>query len=310
VPRARHLADQPLTVLPTGDAVPRVYRWLGAHATGPLLEPPGPDIGNWLAQGDAMLLGTYHWLPLLNGHTGFPPWAYRAMTPEFERLPTREALQTLVDLTGLEWVLVRRSRVPAAYFSAWETFARTNDAVHRIPEGDPDLLLHVTLKPRNTWAAALARTETPGGETALGTPLAPLDDSMVRGRVIAIASPRVRTGTNTFVAVTLDNTGPHTWPAMVPPGTDPAGGVELLVRWRRPEGTVVDEVRRPIPRDVAPGDTAHFRTMVTVPTTAGSYALELRVVQVGGATMNGVATARVPVVAVQDAASRSGAADC
>ncbi|HWP66519.1 MAG TPA: hypothetical protein VNO26_11450 [Candidatus Limnocylindria bacterium] len=298
VPRARHLADQPLTKLPTGASVPAVYRWLAQHASGPLLEPPGPDVGTWLAQADSMVLGTTHWLPLLNGHTGFPPWTYAAMRPEFARLPDREALQTLVDLTGLRWVLVRRARVSAAHFDAWTTFARTSDAVEVVPAGDTDLLLRVRLEPRRPWAAALARVTTPPGETALGTPLARLDDRTVRGSVAALMAPRAPAARRASVAITLRNAGAETWPAMVPPHAVRPGAVQLVVRWRRADAAAVEHVRA-IPRDLPPGDAVRFRITVDVPADPGPYMLEIGVRQEAGAAMSGVRAAQVPVEVVR-----------
>lgn len=296
VPRARHLAGQPLTVLPTGAAVPAVYRWLAANATGPLLEPPGPEVGNWLAQGDTMVLSLHHWLPLLNGHTGFVPWAYQAMTPEFARLPEREALQALVDLTGVQWVLVRRGRVPAVHFDAWERFARADGSVRREPAGEPDLLLRVTLRPRHEWAAALARMPPPDGRTALGTSLVPLDDADVRGRVTAVVAPRVGAAGRALLAIRVENAGTQTWPVMVPPGAPETGAVRLRMRWSAEDGAVALETSRAIPRDVAPGETVGFRADVEVPAAPGTYWLDVFVAQLGAAAMRGVKPDRVAIV--------------
>lgn len=141
-----------------------------------------------------MVLWLYHGLPLLSGHTGFPPWQYRAMGPEFARLPVRDAIQTLVDLTGLSWILVRRDRVPAPYFATWQSFAKASDAVHIEPAGGDDLLLGVLLRQRRGWETALAEDRRPDA-TALGTSLAVLDDDAVRGRVGVLAPSAVVTAT-------------------------------------------------------------------------------------------------------------------
>jgi hypothetical protein len=297
VPRARHLVDQPPTPLPVGAAVPGVYRWLARNASGPLFEPPGPSAANWLPQADAMVLSIQHWLPLLNGHTGFPPWQYQAVLPEMRRLPDREALQTLVDLTGLRWVLVRPERVPPGYFAAWEAFDRTDDAVARVPHGGPELLLHVRLAPRHAWAAALARGRALPGETALGTPLAPLDEARVRGRVIAGLAPRLAAGTTrASVVIAVANAGAETWPALVAPRAADPGVVRLAVRWRGEGGEIVDESFHSIPRDVIPGGTVRFRTEFRVPSQPGTYDLEVGVTQRAGAAMRGVVPAHASVV--------------
>jgi hypothetical protein len=297
VPRARHLLDQPLSTLPTGDAVPAVHRWLARHASGPLLEPPGPSDGNWLPQADAMVLSTYHWLPLLNGHTGYPPWQYRAVIPELNRLPARDALQTLVDLTGLRWVLVRNARVPPAYVAAWEAFARVDPSVERVRYGGPDLLLRVKLAPRHAWAAALASGRPAPGRTALGTPLAALNEAEVHGHVVARVNPRMRARAQRSPAwIVAANTGAQTWPALIAPRAPDAGVVRVLVRWRTADGRVASEALQPIPRDVAPGDTVRFRATIPVPPVPGAYRLEIGVVQRDGASMLGVTRQQVDVV--------------
>jgi len=287
-PRARHLLDQPLTALPTGDAVPAVDRWLATNASGPLLEPPAPTVANWLLQADAMVLSLYHRLPLLNGHTGFPPWAYAAIAPEIARLPEREALQTLVDLTGLEWVLVRRERVPSNYLARWEAFDRRDEAVERVQYGGPDLLYRVTLAPHHDWAQALALGQAQPDRTALGTPLATLDESDVRGRLTGRVPPRVRAGTTESVAVVVTNTGTQDWPALIAPGAPDAGAVRLVARWYASDASTAGETLHAITRDVVPGEPVRLRVEVPVPTDPGTYALELGVTQLKGATMRAV----------------------
>jgi hypothetical protein len=246
-----------------------------------------------------MVASLHHWLPLVNGHTGFVPWAYRAMTPEFARLPERDALQALVDLTGLGWILVRRGRVPETHFAAWERFARTDGSVRREPAGDPDLLLRVTLGPRRDWANALVRTPPPPGLTALGTPLAPLDEADVRGRLTASVSPRVPAAAKTVVAIRIENLGSQTWPALIPPGTPETGAVRLHLRWRAAGGAVVLETSRAVPRDVAPDDVLRFGVAADVPRTPGVYTLEASVAQVGGAPMHGVVSDPVAVAVTE-----------
>jgi hypothetical protein len=97
--------------VPVGENVPPVYRWLASDGEGaPLLELPiGPDLGafrrNAMAA-RAMYFSTYHWLPTLNGHTGYPPASYALIEGQAAKLPDPSALQVLVDCTGLRWILV------------------------------------------------------------------------------------------------------------------------------------------------------------------------------------------------------------
>src|SRR5262249_43115360 len=111
VPRATELPTLPRTTLPTGRRVAEVYRWLARSASGPLLEIPGPSLSTALAQSDAMVMSTYHFLPLVNGHTGYAPWWLPVVSEATSRLPAPAALQPVVDLTEVRWILVPHARV-------------------------------------------------------------------------------------------------------------------------------------------------------------------------------------------------------
>jgi hypothetical protein len=88
--------------VPLGSDVPVVYRWLAANGGGqPLLELP---MGY---EALAMYHSTYHWLPLLNGYTGYAPSSYGFLRNYAEQLPSAGALRVLVDCAGLHWILVR-----------------------------------------------------------------------------------------------------------------------------------------------------------------------------------------------------------
>jgi hypothetical protein len=110
--------------LPTRDALPSAYGWLAAHGQGaPLLELPiseRPSQSGWAwgrAGARAMYFSTYHWLPILNGYTGYRPHSAAAVDEIAGRLPRRDAVDALAACTGLRWILVRR--LPLAEESAW-----------------------------------------------------------------------------------------------------------------------------------------------------------------------------------------------
>ena len=96
-----------VTEVPSQQNVPAVYRWLGIHGEGgPLLELPVGKLQDEVLNGaEAMYFSTYHWLPILTGHTGYLPTSYQSLKPYFERLPDRQALQLLVDCTKLRWII-------------------------------------------------------------------------------------------------------------------------------------------------------------------------------------------------------------
>jgi hypothetical protein len=94
--------------IPVGTGVPPAYQWLARFSNGgPLLEWPVSK-SSLIESKDsawAMYYSTVHWLPLLNGTTGYMPAAYADLMSYARRLPDRDALEVLTACTGLEWVL-------------------------------------------------------------------------------------------------------------------------------------------------------------------------------------------------------------
>jgi hypothetical protein len=97
--------------VPVGADVPAVYGWLALHGEGrPLLElPVRPAYGRGQDAALAMYFSTYHWLPLVNGYSGYYPPSYEFIERNAARLPNAEALQALVDCTGVGWLLAKAS---------------------------------------------------------------------------------------------------------------------------------------------------------------------------------------------------------
>jgi hypothetical protein len=298
VPRARELPSLPRTALPTGADVPAVYRWLARSASGPLLEMPGPSLSSALAQGDAMVMSLVHHLPLVNGHTGFAPWWFPVVSDAVARLPQPGALQRVVDLTGLRWILVPRARVSSAELARWETFAEQNPEVERVSAGDADgLLLHVLLQPVRPWAAALAAGRPLPGRTLLGTPLAPLLESAARGRLDAVrAAETAVAGRDLPLTLRVTNEGTADWPALLPPGSADTGLVVVRAEWRgRAGGSAPGTPGIRLPRDVVPGEALVFTAWVTAPPAPGVYTLALTLEQVDGARFPAASSADVAI---------------
>ena len=97
--------------VPVRGDVPAAYRWLALHGEGrPLLElPVRPAYGRGQDAALAMYFSTYHWLPLVNGYSGYYPPSYDFIERNAARLPNADALQALVDCTGVGWLLVKAS---------------------------------------------------------------------------------------------------------------------------------------------------------------------------------------------------------
>jgi len=151
----------PVVAMPvaTGATVPRVYRWLAAYGAGrPLLELPvlsarretGTKAG--AAEAMAMYFSTYHWLPLLNGYSGYVPASFGALMTVAMRLPDQEAMQTLVDCTGLRWILVHQPSPLAR--AAWSRVPGVSHrGTFRRDDGEDDLY-EVRLGPQEPCSLA------------------------------------------------------------------------------------------------------------------------------------------------------------
>jgi hypothetical protein len=133
--------------IPTGAHVPAAYRWLARNGEGsPLLELPvsGPKISTWtkagMAEAMAMYFSTYHWLPILNGYSGYIPDSYPALMEHAARLPDPGALRVLVDCAGLRWILLRDADPGTR--AAWQRPAGVKLRGEFARVGSPDDLLY------------------------------------------------------------------------------------------------------------------------------------------------------------------------
>jgi hypothetical protein len=252
----------------------------------------------------AMLGGLIHHVPLVNGYTAYHPPHRQLVLESIARLPAADALQDLVDMTHVEFLLLR----PAAYWA--EPALRT--AMMRIPGTRPLLahdgwvLLHVEPTPRHPeWFTAIAAGTRPD-QTALGTPLAALGADAAVARVDASAFPaRMPPRTLYVLDVTVHNEGTAGWPVAAPPrppltGKQPAQRdltvpfvVHLVTEWRQ----LPDEDRpgrsqdAALLHDVPPGESVVQRVWIVTPEQGGDYELVVRVVQTGGAAFDAPANA-------------------
>jgi hypothetical protein len=301
LPRGSALASLPIGRLEAGGAPSAVYRAL-ARADGPVLEIPGPwraaGLGRALAQGEFMVASTHHWLPLLNGHTGYPPWWQPLLISEVERLPDPSALRALVNLTGLRWIVVHPEYAGAPAVAAWRKALAKRPDLLRGEEIDGHLLIEVTASPERSWAAALGGAARPAGTTLLGTPRRPIPPDEARAVLRwRFPAPRqvVPPARPLRSAVQVVNQSKTDWPGLLSPSEagDPSGLVVLDVAWRDERGATVGPVETlPIGRDLIPGDVVEVPLEIATPGSPGRYELVVGVRQVGGATFAGTAALR------------------
>jgi hypothetical protein len=252
-----------------------------AAAPGPLLDlPDTPDGAGVMGQ-------TIHGQPSIDFYTGYLPPHVSMVQALIAALPDADALDDLIAMTGLRWIVLRPAvEWPAGDFErARAAFATHPRTVAVRPVGGFTV---VELDPRSRhpeWFQSLAAGPR-RGFSSLGTPL---EKVPAAARLAMAVDPFVHAGAPTTVRLSLANTGPHGWPAAVPARPDAPMTVRLELGWSsRPDAIEVYTLRR----DVPAGETLEQRIVTTAPDRSGRAILTVALVQVQGGEL---ATARSDV---------------
>jgi cell division septation protein DedD len=94
-------------------------------------------------------------------------------------------------------------------------------------------------------------------------------------------APQMRSGERVVADVTVKNISPVTWPSK--PNAKNLQAVNLAYHWLDQKGRMVvfDGERTPLPHDLKPGDSVALKALIQPPEKAGSYILEITLVQEG-----------------------------
>jgi hypothetical protein len=279
---------EPVRAVPSGvgpDA-PQAYRFLAEQPRGePVLELPAKagedDLWGLTIDSQYMLGSTVHWQPILNGYTAYEPPSRYVLAAIAQRLPERDALERLVSLVDLDWVLVHRKllhpRQRAAFDAPPDELAAAG-LVERGRWGD-DALYQVTIAPPSDRRAALIA----GSQevTFEGTSRAPLTPDCAQGALSIEVPPGVRHGyRKTRLEARVENRSQCVWPAF---GSGSEGLVMLDYEWLEDGKVVVKGVPGRLTRDVRPGEAADEPFHVLTPKGGGSYRLRVLLRQQGAA---------------------------
>lgn len=265
---------------------------------GALLELPLFTAAGRNLQPEALAGQTVHRLPIVNWFTAFWPFHELLLSTTLSRLPARDALQDLVDVTHVRWILLRPS-------SDWRSAEERRRFAQQLAQaaGGPSwpvdgfLLQQVDLPvTRASWFDALAGGFRPGS-TILGTPLAPLDPSSTVGKIEMPSEVQpARAEWIATLLVKITNNSAVAWPGGGTTRSSLPGEIFLEARWIASDPSSRAGADQPTPaeirilRDIPAGESLAQLLSVATPKREGDYDLELRLRQRGNASMDTFST--------------------
>jgi hypothetical protein len=295
----------PLTLVATDVGTPSpTVRWLAEHGRGrPLLEwpvPTRPDFRAGYEQSRFMALSAHHWLPILNGYTAYAPPSFAVVSGLAERLPDAESLATLIDLTGVQLLVLHRDRVPAAAAPRWSGWLAGGACRERV-DLDADVVCALPAPRRDLRSRLVAANDAPPSESLGGVPLTPLPAGQRARLGVPDTLGALGAGLVAPLVLEVENAGTAQWPGLAPlvPGV-----VVVRHRWRGAEDTAFGAT--PLLCDLAPGARCTAVVGVVAPGTPGEHELEIGLAQHGGAPIP-LVEAATRVVTVDVRATGQGA---
>jgi len=128
-----------------GPTMPPVYAYLREHGAGrPLVEYPVGGIRDATREASAVYFSTSHWLPLVNGFASHRPPGFTYLVGIVARLPNPSALQQLVNVVDVGWIVVHEDDVPIWGKRNW---GPAPPGLRRVARFGSDVLYEVRLLP-------------------------------------------------------------------------------------------------------------------------------------------------------------------
>jgi hypothetical protein len=266
-----------------------VHRWIAQQtAPGPVLELPAMishlDPKQVRATGHYMIGSTLHWMPLLNGYTGYAPPSAALLMQLADRLPDRRAFDELCALVDVGTLVVHLDRMTAeeraiwgnAGLPSWLRLAHRDGAgsiVYQVERGCGELLPGFREELSSRPDGAEPRV------TLRGLSLGPLPVGGYRGRIRAELPREISHRAVALLPVRVTNASDVPWPGLT---TRREGTVAVQARWRDAETGVIVRSGQPtrLATDLGPGEEVRLRVELVFP-PPGEYTLELGLVQIG-----------------------------
>jgi hypothetical protein len=230
----------PLAQIQTGDEIPDVYRWLAAEKPGPILEVP-------LGRGEDcqyMYFSTYHWLPLVNGWSGFIPPTYAQTVQAFQALPSRTAVESLSAM-GVKAMVVHLDRLQRHAARQWRQAQLAELGLEQVAEFGADIVYRIL----------------------------PVDSTPVLHGELAVPD-QLPPGARMRLRLSIQGKDHRLWASPRPPGR-----VSAVVQWveRRTGKTVIDRETLELPIVIGAGQAVVVGLPIRIPSVPGRYLLEVHV---------------------------------
>lgn len=256
---------------PVGEQVPEVYRELARRRDGrAVLELPRP---NWDRAAERMILSTTYWLPIVDGYSGYTPQTDDYLQSIAVPLPGNGALQRLVDLADIGWLIVHTDELQPDRAARWDR--PLPEGLKVVARSGGDLLVRVKRQPLRNQRALLVSTE----QTLDGGAREPIK-APCPGRIVLARPVKDPWKVGEWVAVEIDvhNDGTQTWPAA---GIIPKRLVRVRACLQRDGLSSCEPTLRALEHDLAPGATQRVVIPWKAPGPAGDFVLRIELVQVG-----------------------------
>jgi hypothetical protein len=133
----------PLRLVPYHNAPPPLYAWLRSQPRGIVAEFPMPPPSALPGREQVYAyMSTFHWMPLLNGYSGYYPPEYLSRLNTFQRFPESDAIERL-RRAGATYVVVHASGYGRAEFTrvVEKLIASGLPVLTELPDGDADAVV-------------------------------------------------------------------------------------------------------------------------------------------------------------------------
>ncbi|HXH11940.1 MAG TPA: hypothetical protein VNP04_19525 [Alphaproteobacteria bacterium] len=139
------LKPLPLARMPISDEIPEVYRWLAQERPGPIVEIPLGIFQEY----EYLYYSTAHWLPLVNGVSGYIPSTYLEIKRALESLPSPKTVEYLMAI-GVRSVVVHHDRLRDDERDRWQAATITHAGLEKVKAFGGDIVYRIPTQKRTS----------------------------------------------------------------------------------------------------------------------------------------------------------------